>query len=218
MTTPLPRLLDERERPDFREAFGRLASGARVLESAVRRIRLTTLDLSVGELAGLDRIRLLLAEVMAPRLDAEAHAALRDPVRAVTLRHLIDELRRGRVEVRSAPLGGWSPDFSIFHDGSGPRAGLLGAHWLERPFPYRGPAWGVVLDREEARRAADRFRELWARAYDVSPALNGLLARAADRVGTPDDPGPIEGPLGGGEPDPLYIASSKALALREPHG
>jgi hypothetical protein len=186
----LPRLLDERGSPDFREVFGRLARRSRSLEVAVTRVRLTTLDLGVGDLAGLERIRLLMAEVRAPLLDAEAHAALRDPVRAVTLRHLIEELRRGRVEIRTAPLGGWSPDFTVFHGPDGPRAGLVGPHWLERPYPHRGPAWATVLDPPEARRAAERFRDLWSAAYDVSPALAGMLDRAEAAAGGPEGPRP----------------------------
>jgi hypothetical protein len=166
--------------------FGRLARRSRSLEVAVTRVRLTTLDLGVGDLAGLERIRLLMAEVRAPLLDAEAHAALRDPVRAVTLRHLIEELRRGRVEIRTAPLGGWSPDFTIFHGPDGPRSGLVGPHWLERPYPHRGPAWAMVLEPPEARHAAERFQDIWAAAYDVSPALAGMLDRAEAAAERPE--------------------------------
>lgn len=179
---PLPRLLDERTRPDFPDCFGRLARASDQLDIALTRVRLTTLRLDVGELAGLERMRVLLAEVRAPRLDAEAHEALLEPSRSVTLRHLIEQLGRGRLQVRAAPLGGWSPDFSVFHGRRRARAALVGPHWLERPYPYRGPAWAVLLGPAEARRAAARFDELWRRSHDVSGALRRLFERAGARL------------------------------------
>lgn len=177
--TPTPRLLDERSVPDFRACFGALARRATTLDVAVTRIRLTTLELDVGELAGLTRMRVLLAEVRAPLLDVEAHDALLDPAREVTLRHLIAELARGRLQVRAAPLGGWAPDFSVFHGRRGPVGALVGPHWLERPYPYRGPAWATLVGPAPARRVAARFDELWRAGHDVSPALARILDRAA---------------------------------------
>lgn len=181
----LPRLLDERHRPDFRDVFGRLASASSRIDVAVTRIRLTTLDLGVSELAGLEGIRLLLAEVRADVLDAEARTALNDPGRATVLRHLIGRLRAGDVEVRAAPLGGWSPDFTVFHGrDEGPGHALVGPHWLERPYPLRGPAWAALHGPDGARLAARRFEQLWAGAHDVSPALGRLLGRALDGPGS----------------------------------
>lgn len=174
-----PRLLDERDDPGFPARFQRLASRSDAIDVALTRVRLTTLQLDVGALAGVGRMRVLLAEVRAPRLDAEAHEALLDPTRAVTVRHLIEELGRSRLLLRAAPLGGWSPDFSVFHRGQRPVASLIGAHWLERPYPYRGPAWALELGAADAARTAARFDELWARSHDVSDALRRLLERAA---------------------------------------
>lgn len=183
-----PALLHERTRPDFRDAFGALARSATGLDVAVTRIRLTTLRLEVGELAGLRRLRLLLVDLRAPLLDAEAHATLLDGSGHAVLHHLIAQLRAGRVEVRSAPLGGWSPDFSIFHREGVPSALLLGPHWLERPYPQRGPAWGVLMGPHEAGIAGERFDELWRGAHDVSEALGTLLERSRSKAdGAPAD-------------------------------
>ncbi len=173
-----PRLLDERGGPDFPERFQHLAQRADAIDVALTRVRLTTLQLDVGALAGVGRMRVLLAEVRAPTLDAEAHEALLDPARAVTVRRLLDELGRGRLLVRAAPLGGWSPDFSVFHRAQRPDGALFGPHWLERPYPYRGPAWAVEVGASDAARAALRFDELWARSHDVTEALRRLLERA----------------------------------------
>ena len=117
---PLPWLLDDRGRPDFREAYGMLAQRSSGLDVALTRIRLSTLDLSEAELGRMSRIRLLLSEVSAAALDAEAHAVLHRASMASNLRRLLMLLHLGRIDVRSAPLGGWAPDFSIFWDDARP--------------------------------------------------------------------------------------------------
>lgn len=171
-------LLDERSRPDFRDVFGRLLRGARDVAVAVTRVRLTTLDLGEAEVAGVETLRVLVAELNALTLDAEARVLRADPGRA----HRIDLWRRlleaGRVEVRSAPLGGWSPDFTVFSDAEGPTAVLTGFHWFERPYPHRGPAFASVHFGPRAVAASDRHRELWGRAHDVGPAVWSILSKA----------------------------------------
>lgn len=171
-------LLDERRRPDFRDAFGALARRATAIRTAVTRVRLTTLDLSDGELAGVRSFRVVLAELNALTLDAEARTLARLPHRAAALRDLTARLESGRLEVRAAPLGGWSPDFTVFEDAGGPFAVLAGYHWLERPYPHRGPALAFLHTGDAARLAARRHEEVWEAAHDVGPALWSLLARA----------------------------------------
>src|SRR3954469_9792312 len=83
-----PRLLDERSRPGFRETFGRLARRASGLDVALTHLRLSPLDLSERELAHVRRIRLVLSEVSAASLDAEAHAVLHRGMMAANLRRL----------------------------------------------------------------------------------------------------------------------------------
>ena len=73
---PLPRLLDERARPDFRDVYGWLLPRSTRLDVGLTRILLSTLDLGRGELDGVRSIRLLLAEVNAVQLDAEAHGVM----------------------------------------------------------------------------------------------------------------------------------------------
>ena len=116
----IPQLFDDRSSPDFRETYGVLARRSRGLDVALTHIRLATLDLSEAELGSVHRVRLLLTEVSAAALDAEAHAVLHQPKVAENLRRLAALAHLGRIEVRSAPLGGWAPDFSVFsgHDGS----------------------------------------------------------------------------------------------------
>ena len=129
-------------------------------------------------MAGVTRFRVLVAEMNALRLDAEARSLEADPRRAPNAELLRDLLESGRLEVRSAPLAGWTPDFSVFAGPGGPFAVLLGFHWFERPYAHRGPALGAVLLDEAARLAARRHEENWDRAHDVGPAVWNILSKA----------------------------------------
>jgi hypothetical protein len=208
-----PTLLDERGRPDFRDLYAREARRARALDAALTRIRLSALDLGAGELGRLEGIRVLLAEMNALSLAAEAGALVARPGGRERLGFLLRGLEGGTLEVRLAPLAGWAPDFSVFHP---PRGGegvlLVGPHRLERPYPHPGPAFASVHRGSDAVRAAGRFRELWERAHDLrGPLLRTLGAAVARGPGGVDIPGgsgysfvPSEGPVSGpvSEPDP----------------
>jgi len=170
-------LLDERSDPDFRAHFGRALERSRAVDVALTHLRLTTLDLTAREVAGLDRLRLLLAEVSAEALDVEAHRILLHPSRARPLRRLRSLLAEGVIEIRSSPLAGWSPDFTVFSGPDGPFAALLGFHWFQRPFPHRGPALASLHGPEAARRVHVPFEEAWTRAHDIAPAIVGILRR-----------------------------------------
>jgi hypothetical protein len=170
-------LLDERTRPDFRRVFGALLSGATEIAVAVTRVRLSTLDLERAELTRVESMRVLVAELNALALDAEARLLRSDPGRSSRVALWRSLLESGRLEVRSAPLGGWSPDFTVFSDADGPGAVLAGRHWFERPY-VRGPAFASVHEGDAARLAARRHDELWSRAHDVGPAVWSILSRA----------------------------------------
>lgn len=175
-------LLDERHRPDFRDVFGALARRSIDIRVAVTRVRLSTVDLGPDELEGLRTFRVLISEVSALNLDAEASGLLQQPRRAPNVRFLTTMLEEGRLEVRSAPLGGWSPDFSVFSEAAGPVAVLSGFHWFERPYPYRGPALASLHGADAARLARSRHDELWEAGHDVGSALWSILARADTRA------------------------------------
>jgi len=149
------------------------------VDVALTRLRLSALDLRSVELRNLRRLRLLLAEVNSVNLGAEAHAVMADPERGGSLRFLAALLDRGVVLVRAAPLAGWSPDFTVFRGPDGPSAVLLGFHWLERPFPFGGPALASLHGAGGAALAGRRFDETWGRAHDIRPAIHGILRRAA---------------------------------------
>lgn len=175
-------LLDERSRPDFRSVFGKLAGGSTDIAVAVTRVRLSTLDLTPDEIENVEAMRVLLTELNALTLDAEARLIRADPTRAWRVQLFRQMLEERRLEIRSAPLGGWSPDFTVFSDRSGPRAVLTGFHWFERPYPHRGPALASLHFGDAARTGARRHLEVWEKAHDVGPAVWSILSKA-ERVG-----------------------------------
>lgn len=177
-------LFDERGRPDFRDVFGMLAAGSTDIATAVTRVRLSTVDLTGREMAGVEHFRVLVAEMSALRLDAEARNLEADPKRAPNAELLRELLESGRLEVRSSPLAGWTPDFSVFSGPGGPVAVLVGLHWFERPYPHRGPALGALFAEEAAKLAARRHEEIWERAHDVGPAVWNILSKARSKMRT----------------------------------
>jgi hypothetical protein len=189
-----PELLDERSSTSFREVFGTLLSQSSSMDTAILRIRLSAVDLSSAELRGLGQLRILVAEVNAQTVEGEAYAMAMDPSKRKNLVRVLRLLQKGVMEIRSAPLGGWSPDFTIFSRGGVPLGLLLGLHWFHRPFPHRGPAWAVRFGPREASKARDRFSTLWESAHDIGPAIKQLMEKTADRgspfpVDTPIPPG-----------------------------
>jgi hypothetical protein len=183
----MPHLIDERSRPGFRETYGTLVSRAVHLDVALTHLRLATLDLTDAEVGRIARVRLLLAQVSAVALDAEAHAVLHRSDRAENLRRLAALLRAGRVEVRSAPLAAWAPDFSVFGAEDGPFALVVGSHRFEAE-GFGGPTLASVHGAGDARLAGERFEELWAAAHDIGSAIAGILARAERGVRAIDPP------------------------------
>jgi len=171
-------LIDERTRPDFRDVFGAHVSRSIDVAIAITRVRLVTVDLTDVEVSGVRSLRVLVAELSALQLDAEAVAIQADPRRAPRIELLRDMLSAGRLEVRAAPLAGWSPDFTVFADADGPSAVLSGYHWFERPFQHRGPALASLHRGDAARLAARRHLELWEGAHDVGPAVWNILSKA----------------------------------------
>ena len=171
-------LFDERTRPDFRAVFGEYARRADDIATAVTRVRLATMDLEAEELSRVESFRVLVAELNALTLDAEARLIRSDPRKAHRVALFRELLETGRLEIRSAPLGGWSPDFTVFSEENGPVAVLAGFHWFERPHPHRGPALGMLHFADAARLAARRHAELWGQAHDVGPAVWNILTRA----------------------------------------
>jgi len=189
-----PLLLDERSPTHFRALFGDLLSQSSAVDAAILRVRLSAVDLSARELVDVRRLRVLVAEVNAQTIEGEAFALVMDPVKRENLNLVVGLLQKGVMEIRSAPLGGWSPDFTVFSDHRGPRNLLLGLHWFHRPFPHRGPAWAALFETEEAARARDRFQAIWAEAHDIGPAVQRLMERTRVRgrsvpVDTPKAPG-----------------------------
>ncbi len=171
-------LLEDGRRPDFRDVYGHLAQRSTSIDTAVTRIRLSTLNLTPTELHEVSQFRVLVAEVNSLSIDAEARVLHTLPARAPNLRLLAQLLECGTLQIRAAPLAGWSPDFTVFSDAEGPSAVLCGFHWFERPYPHRGPALASLHFGDGARLARRRYDALWTQAHDIGPALWDIVTRA----------------------------------------
>lgn len=174
-------LLDELNSPTVRETIGQLFATSERADLAIARVRLAAVDLDVAEIAGLQRCRLLLSRFDADLLHDAAGAEMR-PERRAVLQRLFAWTQSGRLEVRSAGASSWVPDFSVYHNvaGSGDVL-LLGAHYFQSIFSGHGAALTCCLRQASSvRRAAQRFEELWERAYDVLPIIAEGLAQTLD--------------------------------------
>ena len=165
-------LLDEQSGTSVRTVIGMLLARAREADFAIARVRLGAVDLDATELATVRRCRVLLG-----RLDVQSLAAAPDS-HADSMDTLLQFLRSGRIEVRSAAGLSWHNDFSVFRglpaDSILPRgqACLIGAHSFWSPQATEGPSFTCVLGSPGATaRAARRFEQLWIHAYDVLPVL-----------------------------------------------
>jgi hypothetical protein len=165
-------LIDETAAPSLRTVIGGLLCNAVSADFAVSAVRLAALDLTIGETSSVQRCRILLGRLDAVELGSiGAHGAAAAP-------HLIvlkEFLLSGRVEIRSAGVHAWMPDFSVYTGlcGDGPTAVcLVGAHYFRVPWVAEGPSLTCVLfDRGAIVRARNRFEALWGRAHDVLPAV-----------------------------------------------
>lgn len=169
-------LLDERSTPPLRARIGHLLASAEDAMFAVRRIRLGVLDLTDPELATVQRCRVLLGQLDASVLLDAAEGTAAGPT--ASLAPLLRFAGSGRLEVRSAGVAGWSPDFAVVR--AGERAmGMVGAIYFGSPDLVVGPALTVPVTGDDATALLrSRFDELWARSHDVLPAIREVLEHA----------------------------------------
>lgn len=183
-------VLDERSDASLRELIGGLLAGSGRADIALTRVRLAALDLREEEIRRA-RCRVLLGELDASILldgvgGSESHRS--------GLRRLAAWLMSERLEVRSAGIGSWTPDFSIYDKSDGVTTCLIGAHYFGSPQLAVGPSVTVVTtDDDAARLLGERFDELWERAHDVAAAILEVVERSA-RIGSTEDDGGPTGP------------------------
>lgn len=175
MTDPGPILLHERGPVSVRARIGVLLSRAATADFAVARIRLSALDLTAEETAGVRRCRVLLGRLDAGMLLDAAESAPSGAAERLAV--LGGFAASGRLEVRAAGMAEWEPDFSVF--GGTPAAALLGAHFFGAPYPVAGPSFTAFFTEPSAVAIlGSRFGELWALGHDVLPAVADVLERA----------------------------------------
>jgi hypothetical protein len=172
-------LLDERSDPAPRAVIASLLAAATSASIAVAHVRLAAIDLGEEELGGLRSCRVLLGRLDHHGLSALAESGRQRPGALSALARFI---QAPHVEIRSAGLGAWLPDFSIY---DGVRLGsrgvgsvcLMGAHWFHTPPVATGPSYTCMLTGSDTvERARRRFEELWAAGYDVRDAVLDVLA------------------------------------------
>lgn len=161
----------------IRASFGDELRNATGLDLAISRIRLDTLGSIPAHLGRLDSIRVLLGEVRAEVIDAEAHALALRPVGRERVRILARLLQEGRTWIRAAPLGGWSPDYSVFRRASNSTA-LVGSHAFGRGIETGRPVMAVRMTGDDVAALASEFDRAWSRAHDVTGAVEVMLRRA----------------------------------------
>jgi hypothetical protein len=157
-------VLTETSDPSLRYVIGALLTRSESADVAIANIRLSHIDIDAGELAHV-RMRILLG-----RFEA-AHTS--DPLLAARMEGLAALVLSGAVQLRSAGMGTWLPDFSVYRlDGATPRAAcLVGAHYFGEP-PCSGPCLtSVHTDAHSVGTAAARFNELWDMGHDVSAVI-----------------------------------------------
>lgn len=159
----------------LRAYLGRALAESSSAAFAIRRIRLARLDLLPEELHSVGRCRVLLG-----RLDADMLADPGASPASARTAALLDMAASGRLEVRSAGLLAWDPDFSLFGYG-GSRAGVLlfGCHQFVPQQPVEGLAMACAIDEPAiVEAAAVHFEELWERGHDSLEAVTDALCRS----------------------------------------
>jgi hypothetical protein len=172
-------LIDDASQPSLRVHIGRLLSSCGKADIAVSHVRLSVLDLTADETRGIRQCRILLG-----RLEARALSdfGFVDAGSGDRLHALLAFLDSGRVLIRSAGLGAWSPDFSIYRGLAGTAHGsacLIGAHYFRDPVTANGPSFTALLDdADSVERALARFDALWERSHDVlEPVIAAIRQR-----------------------------------------
>lgn len=169
-------LLDETTHPPLRARFGELLTYAQCADIAIGTIRLGAIDLTPAETTRV-RMRILLGRFEAASLQGNGAGT------ASQLEHLRRLIADGSVQLRSAGVGWWIPDFSLFRGVRYPAAGaadvcFVGAHYFHTPPSSTGPSFTCMLtDAATIDAVAARFEVLWERGHDVSAVVDETLLR-----------------------------------------
>jgi hypothetical protein len=171
-------LLDESTSPSLRSVLARLLGAATFADFAVARVRLAAIDLTATEASAIGRCRFLLG-----RLEAEGLSQIAAGAGRQHLLTLHDLLTSGRIEIRSAGMSAWLPDFSVFRGlrGTDRDVCVFGAHYFRQPPVAAGPSLTCILTGAHAvDLATRRFTELWDSAHDVQSAVLETVDRMLD--------------------------------------
>ena len=178
-------LFDGRSGPGLRMALGEALATSTDASFAIRRVRLARVDLLPAELRGVRRCRVLLGRLDADTLAGPAamsSAPNGESAASARTAALLDMAASGRLEVRSASLLTWDPDFALIGHATDADVLMFGSIQFTSSLPQR-PVEELSLactlrDPVMVRAARARFEELWERAHDALEAVTDALCRS----------------------------------------
>ncbi len=164
--------------PDLLESTIReLVSASSDVAFAIEQVRLSSLHRVADVLLGVARCRFVLGRLDAHRLDLDG---VQGETRRLGLQRLLDHTRNGGLQIRTAGVLRWEPDFSLYHHADR-RYGsfcLLGAHYLAPPHPgIDWPLTCLLTGRRAVQHAVGHFEEIWTGGHDAIAPITEALER-----------------------------------------
>jgi len=186
-------VIDEESNPDPRRILGRLLRRSSRFDLAIGRVRLASIDFTADDLRPVERCRVLVGGFDNRALLGAVGAASAVPAHSRNLRSLRVIIATGRLQLRSAGLWRWDPDFCLAA-GAGLRgwfpagtAGMVGCLGLSGPVACSIPRLAcLVAGTRSTGLLQNSFERLWSVGHDildvVAAAIDAVPAPASDEL------------------------------------
>jgi hypothetical protein len=181
-------VIDQESNPDPRRILGRLLRRSECFDLAIGRVRLASIDFSVQDLHRVERCRVLVGGFDNHALLGAVGAAAAVPAHARNLTCLKEIIATGRLQLRSAGLWRWDPDFCLA-SGAGLRhwfqagsAALVGCMGLSGPVACTMPRLAcLVAGARSTDLLRNHFDRLWTVGHDILDVVAAALDAAPPR-------------------------------------
>jgi hypothetical protein len=188
VTAPAGVIVAEASSPDPRRVLGRLLRRSTCFDLAIGRVRLASIDFSVRDLLPVERCRVIVGGFDNRALLGAVGAAAAVPAHARNLRSLKKIIATGRLQLRSAGLWRWEPDFCLA-SGAGLRpwfpagtAAMVGCLGLSGPLACTIPRFACLVGGTPSTDVIrGSFDRLWVAGHDILD----VVAAALDAVPPP---------------------------------